>query len=285
MHFSCQNIINIIIAGGKMCQYGRQKSCQVLYFHAMMLALLCLFAFLAGFVEALVGGGGLIQLPAFFILQPHLSLVQTLATNKTASFFGTSVAAYQYTKKVNINWKQLSVIIVTAFISSMSGAFLVSKIHKEQFMPFIILVLVIVLLYTLFKKELGLYHFHKVLSKRRYYLYAIATGGVIGFYDGLIGPGTGSFLIFAFIVLFGNNFLHASAHAKIINLVTNISALIFFLVKGYIVWTIALPVAMANMIGNYAGAHVAVNKGAAFIRLFFMIVVALLIIKLTYDFF
>lgn len=251
----------------------------------MILALLCCFAFLAGFIEALVGGGGLIQLPAFFILQPHLSLAQTLATNKTASFFGTSVAAYQYTKKVTIDWKQLSLIMVTAFISSMSGAALVSKIHKEQFMPFIIFVLMLVLLYTLFKKELGLYHYPKIISKGKYYLYAIGTGSVIGFYDGLIGPGTGSFLIFAFIVLFGNNFLHASAHAKIINLITNISALIFFLVNGYIVWTIALPVAMANMLGNYAGSHIAVKKGSKFIRLFFLIVVAMMIIKLTYDFF
>ncbi|RYZ55790.1 MAG: sulfite exporter TauE/SafE family protein, partial [Sphingobacteriales bacterium] len=207
-----------------------------------MLLMLCLFGFLAGFIDAMVGGGGLIQLPAFFILQPNLSLVQTLATNKTASFFGTSVAAARYLQRVAIDWRHLSVAIVAALAGSFGGALLVSRINKEHFMPFIIAVLVLVLIYTLFKKELGLHHEDRKLSKRRYYFYAVATGGTIGFYDGLIGPGTGSFLIFAFVVLFGYNFLHASANAKVINCVTNIAALSFFLWKGMIDWSVALPV-------------------------------------------
>jgi uncharacterized protein len=250
----------------------------------MLLALLCLFALMAGFIDAMVGGGGLVQLPAFFILQPHLSLVQTLATNKTASFFGTSVSAYRYVKRVKVNWRHLSVLIIAAFAGSFSGALLVSYIHKEQFMPFIIAALIIVLLYTLFKKELGLHHVEKQISDKRYYIYAIAIGLGIGFYDGLIGPGTGSFLIFAFVVLFGNNFLFASANAKVINVVTNISALSFFLFKGNIVWEIALPVAFANMVGSYIGSHVALKKGSAFIRAFFIIIVTALIVKLAYDY-
>lgn len=245
---------------------------------------LCCFAFLAGVIDAMVGGGGLIQLPAFFILQPHLSLVQTLATNKTASFFGTSVSAYRYVKRVEIDWKHLTPAILAAFIGSFSGALLVSYIHKEQFMPFIIAVLALVLVYTIFKKELGLHHIDKSLSKSKYYLYAIGTGGIIGFYDGLIGPGTGSFLIFSFVVLFGYNFLHASANAKIINVITNISALSFFLLKGNILWQIALPVGAANMLGSYTGAHIALKKGSAFIRVFFILVVLALIIKLGFDY-
>jgi uncharacterized membrane protein YfcA len=151
-------------------------------------------------------------------------------------------------------------------------------------MPFIICILVLVLIYTIFKRELGLYHVDKSLSKNRHYLYALATGMGIGFYDGLIGPGTGSFLIFAFVVLFGYNFLHASANAKIINCVTNLSALSFFLVKGSIVWEIALPVAAANMLGSYIGSHLALKKGSGFIRIFFILVVLALIIKLGYDY-
>jgi uncharacterized membrane protein YfcA len=246
--------------------------------------LLCCFSFLAGFIDAMVGGGGLIQLPAFFILQPHLSLVHTLASNKTASFLGTSVAAVRYIKRVSIDWRHLSVVIVAAFIGSFCGALLVSRINKGQFMPFIICILVLVLLYTLFKREFGLHHNAKAMSKTRYYVNAVGIGGVIGFYEGLIGPGTGSFLIFAFVVMFGYNFLNASANAKIVNWIASLSALGFFLFKGYIVWSVALPAALANMLGNYAGSHVALQKGSGFIRIFFLIVVAALILKLGYDY-
>ena len=250
----------------------------------LSLLVLCCFAFMAGFIDAMVGGGGLIQLPAFFILQPHLSLVQTLASNKTSSFLGTSVAAVRYIKRVKIDWRHLSVEMIAALIGSFVGALLVSYIHKEQFMPFIIIVLVLVLIYTLFKKELGLHHNEKLISRKKYFANAIGIGGIIGFYEGLIGPGTGSFLIFAFVVLFGYNFLHASANAKIVNWVASLSALLFFLFKGYIVWSLALPAAAANMLGNYVGAHIALQKGSAFIRIFFIVVVAALIAKLGYDY-
>lgn len=246
--------------------------------------LLCLFAFTAGFVDAVAGGGGLIQLPAMFILQPHLSLVQTLATNKTASFAGTSVAAIRYIKRVNIEWRQLSPIIISAMITSFAGALLVSYIHKEQFMPVIIIALVIVVAYTILKRELGLHHMVKSLSPTRHMVYAIGTGAILGLYEGLIGPGTGSFLLFTFITLFGYDFLHASAHAKIINVAANVGALLFFISKGFVVWSIAIPVAFCNMGGNYIGAHVAINKGSIFIKLFFTLVSMALIVKLCYDY-
>lgn len=256
----------------------------IFLFWVVLILVLCCFAFLAGFVDAMVGGGGLIQLPALFILQPHLSLVQTLATNKTASFFGTSVAATRYIKHVKIDWKHLTPAIIAAFFGSFCGAILVSFIHKEQFMPFIICILSLVLIYTIFKKELGLHKIHKSLTDTQHIVFAAATGGILGLYEGLIGPGTGSFLIFAFIVVFGYDFLHASANAKIINVVANIGALSFFIFKGFVVWSIALPVAAANMAGNYAGSHVAIKKGSAFIRVFFILIVTALIIKLGYDY-
>ncbi|RYD55525.1 MAG: sulfite exporter TauE/SafE family protein [Sphingobacteriales bacterium] len=249
-----------------------------------LLLLLCFFAFLAGFVDAMVGGGGLIQLPAMFLLQPQLSLLQTLATNKTASFFGTSVSTVRYIRRVKMDWKHLAPAIVSAFAGSFGGALLVSYIHKEQFMPFIICILFLVLLYTIFKKHLGLHHVDKQLSRYRYFTYAISMGLIIGFYDGLIGPGTGSFLIFSFVLLFGYDFLHASANGKVINCITNIAALSFFLVQGGIVWNIALPVGIANMLGSYAGSHLALKKGSGFIRMFFIAVVLALILKLGYDY-
>jgi uncharacterized membrane protein YfcA len=248
------------------------------------LLLLCFFAFLAGFVDAMVGGGGLIQLPAMFILQPQLALVQTLATNKTASFSGTLVATIRYIRRADIHWKRLRPFIVSALIASFSGALMVSYINKERFMPFIVLILLLVFIYTVIKKNLGLSRLNKNLSATKYIIYAAFTGLAIGFYDGIIGPGTGSFLIFAFIIVFGEDFLHASVNAKIINCVTNISALSFFLFKGAVVWSIAFPVALANMLGNYAGSHIALKKGSGFIRIFFIVVVFLLICKLGYDY-
>lgn len=183
-----------------------------------------------------------------------------------------------------MDWKQLQPALISAFIGSFSGALLVSFIRKEQFMPFIICILLLVLVYTILKKNLGLHHQHKTLSNVSYFLFSIGTGGIIGFYDGLIGPGTGSFIIFAYIVLFGYDFLHANAYAKLVNCVTSFSALIFFFVKGAIVWHIALPVAASNMAGNYLGAHIAFKKGSGFIRVFFIVVVLALIAKLSYDY-
>ncbi|MGN6567004.1 MAG: TSUP family transporter [Flavipsychrobacter sp.] len=250
----------------------------------MLIALLCCFALLAGFVDAMAGGGGLIQLPAMFILQPQLSLAQTLATNKTASFFGTSVSSIRYLRRVDMNWRHLTPIIISSLIGSFGGALLVSYIHKDQFMPFIICVLTLVLIYTIVRRNLGLHHNVKELSTLKYYLFAIGTGGLIGAYDGMIGPAAGSFFIFAFIVLFGYDFLHASANAKLLNSLANFSALTFFFAKGNIVWHIAVPVCSANMLGNYIGSHIALKKGSAFIRIFFIIVVLALILKLGYDY-
>ena len=250
----------------------------------MEMALLFFFAFLAGFIEAMVGGGGLIQLPAMFLLQPNLTLAQTLATNKTASFLGTTVSAVKYMKRVTIDWSHLTPALLAAFVGSFSGALLVSHVHKEQFMPVIIGILILVLIYTILRRNFGLHHQQKTLTTVRYYAYAIGTGLMVGFYDGLIGPGTGSFFVFAFISLFGYDFLHASANAKIINCITNISALIFFFIKGNILWEIAIPVGVSNMLGNYIGAHFALKKGSGFIRVFFIIVVSLLIMKLAYDY-
>lgn len=249
-----------------------------------MLIALCFFAFLAGFVEAVVGGGGLIQLPAMFLFMPELSLLQTLATNKTANFLGTTVSAIQYTRKTDVSLRHLTPIIVAAFISSFCGAILVSHIAKEQFMPIIVAVLSIVLLYTIFKKQLGVVATDKQLTNIQYYLYGISMGLVLGMYDGLIGPGTGSFLVFGFIILFGFDFLHASANAKVINVVTNIAALSFFIARGGVIWRIALPLALANMLGNYLGAHMAIKKGNGFVRGFFIVMVLILIVKLAYDY-
>ena len=174
--------------------------------------------------------------------------------------------------------------IITAFIASFTGALLVSRIHKEQYIPVIATTLVIVLVYTLWKKNLGLHHKAKQLTKNTGVLYGILIGLCIGFYDGLIGPGTSSFLVFSFILFYGYDFLHASASSKVINWVTNFAALLFFFSQGHILWHIALPAGLANMAGSYTGTHVALKKGSAFIRIFFIVVVLALVLKLCYDY-
>ncbi|MBL7717741.1 MAG: TSUP family transporter [Flavipsychrobacter sp.] len=250
----------------------------------LTLVALCFFAFLAGFVDAMVGGGGLIQLPALFILQPQLALTQTLATNKMANFMGTLVAAARYLNRTKPNWGLLAPALPAAFSGSLCGALLVHWINdKSVFLPIIICALAAVLLYTVYQRELGLHPKDKPLSKAKGYVYGVSIGLAIGLYDGVIGPGTGSFLIFAFIVVYGNDFLHASAHAKIVNCVTNIAALALFICKGAVVWSTALPMAAANMLGSYAGAHIALQKGSKLVRVFFIVVVTALIVKLVLD--
>ena len=249
----------------------------------MSLLLLCLFAFSAGFIDAVVGGGGLIQLPAMFLLQPQLSLVQTLATNKTASFCGTALSAFHYLRAVPLRWRALMPGVIAAVVGACSGAALVSLFRKETFLPFILGVLVCVLVYTLLRRSFG-QHVTKQLLPGWHSVYLLFTGLIIGFYDGLIGPGTGSFLVFAFVSLFGYSFIQAAASGKVLNCVTNAAALVLFIAKGAVVWSLALPMALANMAGNYAGTKLALRKGSAFIRIFFIIVVTALIAKLGWDY-
>ncbi len=230
----------------------------------------------------MVGGGGLVQLPAFFLFQPHLSLVQTLATNKTASFAGTALSAVHYLRKVQLSWKALLPGIIAAAVGAFCGALLVSFIHKEDFTPFLIGALSLVLFYTLWKKNLGLHRTH-ILSQKKHLVYSLLAGLLIGLYDGCIGPGTGSFLVFLFVMVFGYNFLNAAANAKVLNCVTNAAALSFFLFKGAIVWPVALPVAGANMLGNYAGTKLALKKGSGFMRIVFLVVVTGLLLRMGWE--
>lgn len=218
-----------------------------------------------------------------FLLQPQLTLAQTLATNKTASFCGTALSAWHYLKAVPLRWRALAPGIVAAAIGALSGAALVSLFNKEAFLPVILSALVAVFAYTLLRRNFGIHH-GKGLSPSRHAVFLFITGAIIGFYDGLIGPGTGSFLVFAFVALFGYSFVQAAASGKVLNCVTNAAALTLFIAKGAVVWSLALPVAAANMLGNYAGTKLALRRGSSFIRVFFLCVVSALILKLGWDY-
>lgn len=248
------------------------------------LLLLCAFSLLAGFVDSVVGGGGLIQLPALLILLPGVSVPTLFGTNKMAAIAGTSVAAYRYSRHVTIDWKLVGPAAAAAFIFSSLGSRTITLLKPAFLRPVVLVLLVAVAIYVFVVKDLGLIHKPKHAQRKAVWL-GILTGAVIGFYDGFFGPGTGSFLIFIFVGIFGFDFLAASAGAKVINLATNLASVLYFGVTGHILYGVALPMAACNIAGSIAGTRLAILKGSRFVRVFFLVVVAALIVKLAHQLF
>ncbi|RZK21449.1 MAG: sulfite exporter TauE/SafE family protein [Pedobacter sp.] len=246
------------------------------------LILLCLVAFAAGFIDAIVGGGGLLQTPATLLILPHYPVATLLGTTKIPSIAGTTLAAFKYSKQVKFNLKVLAACASTAFFAALLGAFLVIRIDNSVIKPIILVVLILVALYTYFNKQFGI-HTEKNHSVKKQVLTAAVFGLLIGFYDGLIGPGTGSFLILVFIAVLGFDFIGASAHAKIVNIATNLAAIIYFSSTGHILFQYAIPMAVFNLSGAYFGTRLALLKGNKFVRIFFLIVVFGTILRFAYD--
>jgi uncharacterized membrane protein YfcA len=246
------------------------------------LVLLCGFAFLAGFVDAIAGGGGLIQLPACLILYPAAPLVAIIGTNKLASFFGTSVAAGNFARGVRLDWHVLLPAAATAFLFSMLGSRSVSALNPAILRPVVLGLLIVAAIYVYIVKDIGLEHRPRHGRTRGRWL-GILVGAVLGFYDGFFGPGTGSFLILIFASLFGYEFLIASGSAKIINCATNLASVIYFVAVGKVLYTLALPMAACNILGSIAGTRLAILKGSRFVRIIFLLIVTALIAKLAHD--
>ena len=249
-----------------------------------LILLLCLVAFCAGFVDAIVGGGGLIQTPAALILLPAFPVAAVIGSLKLPSFSGTSLATMQYLKKVRLNWKLVTITCTIAFFASFAGSQLLTIVRNSFMKPVLLVVLTGVAVYTFSKKNFGQQQV-KTHSYNRELAYAILISLLIGFYDGFIGPGAGSFLILAFVSLLGFDFLHASAHAKLVNLSTNLGSITLFLIKGKIIWLLALPMAASNAVGGAIGANLAIAKGNKFIRIFFLFIVIATLIRFMYDIF
>lgn len=248
----------------------------------LTLGFLCLFAFLAGLIDAAVGGGGLIQIPALFNALPHQPVATLFGTNKMSSAVGTTFAARSYLKRVKLPWRLVLPAAAAAFALSFAGAAAVSLIPKAVMRPLVVVLLIGMAIYTFRKKDLGTLH-KPVTIGRREMLTGLAIGGSIGFYDGLFGPGTGSFLMFLFVRFFAFDFLHASAAAKVVNLATNVAALCFFIPSGNVLFGYALPMAACNVVGALAGSWLAMHKGAGFVRTLFLALVSILICKLGWD--
>ena len=244
-----------------------------------VLALLVLAAVAAGFVDAVVGGGGLIQLPALLLGLPNAAPVQILATNKLSSFCGTTVSAATYYRRIRPDPKTFGPLMVLALVGAVGGALVASQIPREAFEPILLVVLIVVGAYVVLKPQLGaetlLRH-----SGGRHVGTAMAVGAVIGFYDGALGPGTGSFLVLALAGLLGYSFLDASAKARMANWATNLGALLIFVPQGAVLWKVGLLMGLGNLVGGYLGARVAVSRGAKFVRVFFIVVVSGFVVRI-----
>lgn len=242
-----------------------------------------LAAFLAGLVDAVAGGGGLIQVPALFTALPGEGPAVLFGTNKAASVCGTANAAWRYAQRVDLPWRTIVLpMAVSAFGFSFVGAATVAWMPKELIRPLVLVLLVLVALYTVAKPDFG------AIGRRRLRSglvgpVALLIGAVLGFYDGFFGPGAGSFMIFALVGLFGFDFLRASAAAKIVNLATNAAALSYFIPTGSLLWPIAGVMAFFNILGAWLGTRLAIRHGSGFVRWVFLVVTSALIGKFGYD--
>ena len=246
------------------------------------LLLMCCAALLAGFVDSIVGGGGLVQVPALFILYPHFEIPRIIGTNRFSSFMGTAVAGYQYSKKVEIPWQTVIYAGIGAGIMAFLGAKISDIVDEKILKPVILVLMTVIAIYTFTKKDLGQDEKLKFeLAKVPFY--GLVIGSSAGFYNGFVGPGTGSLLVFGFVSIIGYGFLKASAISKIVNVIADVSSLGFFISAGYVQFEIAIPMMICNMTGAYFGSKMAILKGNEFVRNFFLIIIFALILRFGWD--
>jgi uncharacterized protein len=245
----------------------------------LTLGLLALAALFAGFVDAVVGGGGLVQLPALLLGLPGASPVQVLATNKLASICGTTVSSVTYYRRVRPHAGTFLPLMGFAFAGSLVGALLAGNLPAEAFDPIVLVALVVVGGYVLFKPDLGQVTRLR-FSGHRHTLIAMAAGFVVGGYDGFLGPGTGSFFVFSLVGFLGYSFLEASAKARMANWATNLAALCIFVPQDAVLWRTGLVMGVANLLGGYLGVRTAVARGTRFVRIFFILVVSAFIVRI-----
>ncbi len=245
-------------------------------------ALVLIAAFAAGCIDAMVGGGGLIQLPALFALFPNAPPPILLGTSKFAGIFGTASAVARFAARIHIPWRALSPLALFVLGASVCGALLATTVSPSIFRPLVPIMLGAMLLYMLFRPHLGTEHAPKHFSGR-HHVVATALVIVIGFYDGFFGPGTGSLLMFVFVRFYGFDYLHASACARVLNVATNVSALVYFAAHGYVYWTLGIAMAVCNVLGAALGTRMALRGGSAVVRKIFLVVVTALIVRTAWT--
>jgi hypothetical protein len=250
--------------------------------YCMDLFVVTLASLLAGFVDAIVGGGGLVLMPALFATFPGAAPATLFGTNKGASVWGTGLATWQYSRKVALPWRALAGAAVAALVAALAGAWVVTQISPQYLRQALPVLLLLLLAYTLSKKDLGRTHAPRFKGRLETAVLC-AIGAAIGFYDGFFGPGTGSFFVFLLVRVAGYDFLNASASAKLLNTASNLAALMLFSLTDHVWWHFVLAMALANMVGSLAGTHLALKHGTGFVRVGFMVVVSALILKTAWD--
>ena len=246
------------------------------------LILIVAAAFGAGLVDAMVGGGGLIQLPALLTAYPSTPPGILLGTNKFASIFGTASAVLRFARGVRIPWRMLLPLVPVVFFGALGGARLATLVPPEIFRPLVPVMLAVVLVYIVWRKDLGITHAPLAITRGRTVL-AAALLGAVGFYDGFFGPGTGSFFMFLLVRLYGFDFLHSAASARVLNVATNAGALLWFGSQLELLWLLALVMAVANVSGAVVGTGLAMKHGSGFVRRAFIGVVLVLIARTAWQ--
>ncbi|RVT56321.1 TSUP family transporter [Niallia taxi] len=245
-----------------------------------LLIILIIFGFLAAFIDSVVGGGGLIALPA--LLFTGMNPAAAVATNKLASTIGSLTSTYMFYRSGKLDLKSVYKLFPLTFIGSMLGAWCVHLMDPEMLKPLMLIMLAAVAIYTIFKKDWGSISSPKTLSPRHYIMF-LAAIFAIGFYDGFLGPGTGSFLMFAFLLI-GFDFLKAAGNAKFLNFGSNIAGLLMFIFLGQVNYTYGLIMGVAQLGGAICGSRFAIKKGSSFVRVLFIAVTCLLLVKNIYDY-
>ena len=246
------------------------------------LLLVVIAAFGAGLVDAMVGGGGLIQLPALLTAYPSTPPAVLLGTNKFASIFGTGSAVVRFARGVRIPWRMLLPLVPVVFLGALAGARVATLVPPAVFRPLVPVMLAVVLVYILWRKDLGASHAPLAITRGRALAAAALLGGV-GFYDGFFGPGTGTLLIVGYLWLLGEAADAASANAKVVNFASNLAAVAWFGAHGAIVWSVSLPMAAGQFVGALVGAHVVLRRGGGVVRVAAVAVALALVAKLTWG--
>ena len=251
---------------------------------ALTLTLILCAGFFAGFIDAIAGGGGLIQLPAMLISFPQKEVIEVVGTSKAGAIWGTSAAALNYRRNIKTDPKLLIAMVLPAFIGSGLGSLLATQISTTQLKAGIVVMLVAVFIYTLIHPDLGKIEIFKHSHLRRMQI-AISAGFIIGFYDGLIGPGTGTLLMIVLVAGFGFAFVGASAIAKVVNVATNLASILVIGFNASIMWKVGIALGIVNLAGGFLGSHVAINKGSEFVRKFYLVVTFVLIVRVLFGLF
>ncbi|HEY1138080.1 MAG TPA: sulfite exporter TauE/SafE family protein [Xanthomonadaceae bacterium] len=249
---------------------------------ATLWLLTALAGFAAGLIDSIVGGGGLVLTPAMLNLHPQLHILQAIGTQRTSSIFGTSVAAWNYLRRIRVERRILVPACIAALSASAVGVQLAKRIDGEVLKWTVLAICVVLAIYTVFRKDLGLREDRRFHPKHET-LAAVAIGGATGFYNGLIGPGTGTIMVFAFVSFLGLDFLKSSAVSKTTNVAADLSSWTVLAMGGFVLWTLAIPLIIGNVIGSYIGSHLAIKRGQGFVRAVFLVIVLSLIARQAWQ--